>query len=153
MCSLRRVQLCGLCGLDPLLAVEDVLVLIESDQVVAGHGREPDVAGLVLQHLVADGLRLLLPALTQHHIAKLDLDDAHLLLDLVLPALPGGLLGAGEGLLRGGPIANTVVVTPGVVSLLVALHGVHSPGRVSQLRRHGGHFGSPLLVIADIRGS
>ena len=59
-------------------------------------------------------------ALVPHPVAQLELDDANLLLDivLVLPVLPGGHLGAGEGLLGGNPVTHRVVVTPNVVSML-----------------------------------
>ena len=59
-------------------------------------------------------------ALALHPVAQLELDDANLLLDiiLVLPVLLGGHFSAGEGLLGGDPVAHTVVVTLGVVSML-----------------------------------
>ena len=99
-------------GLVPFLAVKDVLVLVDSDQAVAGHGRQPNVAGLVLKHLVVDSLNLLV--------------------------LPGSHTGAGKGLLDGGPVLYVGVVALSVVGLLVALPGVHSPGRVHKMRSHGG---------------
>ena len=104
-----RVQFC-LQTLHSGRLVKDVLVLDDSDPVVAGHGCLPDVAALVPQHLVLNGLSLLVPTLVVYQGAKLDLDDAHLLLVLlILPVLPGGLLGAGEGLLGGGPVAYVCV--------------------------------------------
>ena len=87
----------------PLLAVKNVLVLVDGDQLVAGHIRQPDVAGLVSQHLVVDCLSLLNPALAPRHVVALDVDDVHLVLGLALPVLPGDLLGASKGLLGGGP--------------------------------------------------
>ena len=44
--------------LQPLLGVEDVLVLVETQQVIAGHGDQADVAGLLLQDLVNSGEEL-----------------------------------------------------------------------------------------------
>ena len=118
-------------------------MLVDRDQVVAGHGRQPDVAGLVLQHLVVDSLCLLVPVLALRHVAALDLDDAH----LVLLVLHGGRLGAGEGLLGGGPVPHVCILSPSVVGLLVALPGVHMPGRVSKLTSHSGHVVKTFVLL------
>ena len=75
--------------LDPHLAFEDILIIIDGEQIIAGGGGQPNVNVLVLQHLVVDSL--LLPALTLHPAVQLDLDeldDAHLFMDLVLLILP-----------------------------------------------------------------
>ena len=76
--------------LDPLLAVKDVLVLVDSNQLVAGHG----------------------------------LDNANLLLVLlILPVLPGGLLGAREGLLHshGGHIDHHLLVIADDLNIITIL--------------------------------
>ena len=91
-----------------------LLVLVDGDQVVAGHSCQPDVDGLISQHLIVDGLSLLVPSLALGHIAALEFDDAHLV-------LPGGLLGAGE-------VPHVVEVAPSVVGLLVDPPSVHSSG-------------------------
>ena len=118
-------------------------MLVDRDQVVAGHGRQPDVAGLVLQHLVVDSLCLLVPVLALRHVAALDLDDAH----LVLLVLHGGRLGAGVGLIGGGPVPHVGILSPSVVGLLVALPGVHMPGRVSKLTSHSGHVVKTFVLL------
>ena len=72
----------------PSIVAALILFLLDVKQVVAGHGGEPDVTGLVPQHLVVDVLRLVLPAMALHHVVQLDLDDTHLLINLVILILP-----------------------------------------------------------------